>query len=138
MPDPEPRNEQEIVAKFQRLRQEVSGLMNKIGELESDASERDTVIKTLDTMDPSRKAFRLVHDVLVERTVGEVLPAIRKEKENLETVLDTFKKSYEQKKQELTEFQAKYKIKVKSSYDDEDDEEDTKGAKPSTSQGVLA
>jgi len=34
-------------------------------------------------MDKSRKCFRLVGDVLVERTAGETLPAVRKNKENL-------------------------------------------------------
>jgi prefoldin subunit 2 len=117
----EPQNEQEIIQKFNRLRQEVSSIMGKLNDLEADTAERDTVIKTLEPMEPSRKAFRLVHDVLVERTVGEVLPAIRKEKDRLEAVTQTFQKGYEQKKQELTDFQKKYKIKVKSSYDDEEE-----------------
>lgn len=38
------------------------------------------VIETLKDVDPSRKCFRLVGGVLVERTVKEVLPALETNK----------------------------------------------------------
>lgn len=41
------------------------------------------VIDTLKDVDPSRKCFRLVGGVLVERTVKEVLPALEANKEQV-------------------------------------------------------
>lgn len=41
------------------------------------------VIDTLKDVDPSRKCFRLVGGVLVERTVKEVLPALETNKEQV-------------------------------------------------------
>lgn len=41
------------------------------------------VIETLKDVDPSRKCFRLVGGVLVERTVKEVLPALESHKEQV-------------------------------------------------------
>lgn len=41
------------------------------------------VIDTLKDVDPSRKCFRLVGGVLVERTVKEVLPALQTNKEQV-------------------------------------------------------
>ena len=41
------------------------------------------VIETLKEVDPSRKCFRLVGGVLVERTVKEVLPALENNKEQV-------------------------------------------------------
>lgn len=41
----------------------------------AEAAEHDLVIKQLEPMDKSRKCFRLIGDVLVERTVAETLPA---------------------------------------------------------------
>lgn len=41
------------------------------------------VIDTLKEVDPSRKCFRLVGGVLVERTVKEVLPALENNKEQV-------------------------------------------------------
>lgn len=41
------------------------------------------VIETLKDMEPGRKCFRLVGGVLVERTVQEVLPALRSNAEKV-------------------------------------------------------
>lgn len=49
-------------------------------------AEHDLVIKTLEPLDAERKCFRLVGDVLVERTVGEVLPAVKSNRDHLAAV----------------------------------------------------
>lgn len=41
------------------------------------------VIDTLQDVDPSRKCYRLVEGILVERTVKEVLPALENNKEEV-------------------------------------------------------
>ena len=46
-------------------------------------AEHDLVIKTLEPLEPGRRCSRLVGEVLVERTVGDVLPAVQKQRENL-------------------------------------------------------
>ena len=48
--------------------------------------EHEGVVKSLEQLDPDRKCFRLVGEVLVERTVKEVLPAVRSNKEQMEMV----------------------------------------------------
>ena len=50
--------------------------------------EHLSVIKALEKLDPSRKCFRLVGEVLVERTVKEVLPAVKGNLEQIEMVQD--------------------------------------------------
>ena len=45
------------------------------------------VIETLEEVEASRKCFRMVGGVLVERTVAEVLPALQK---NVESVCKDF------------------------------------------------
>lgn len=52
--------------------------------MEQELNEHQLVCETMEPMEPGRKAFRLVGDVLVERTVGEVLPAVKRNKESLE------------------------------------------------------
>ena len=79
-------NEQAIVAAFEELINERDNLSAKTAELASDLAEHELVIKTLEPLDTSRKCFRLVGDVLVERTVGEVLPAVKKNRDNLSSV----------------------------------------------------
>lgn len=47
------------------------------------STKSSLVIDTLKDVDPSRKCFRLVGGVLVERTVKEVLPALESNKEQV-------------------------------------------------------
>lgn len=48
-------------------------------------SSSSLVIDTLQDVDPSRKCFRLIEGILVERTVKEVLPALEDNKEEVTT-----------------------------------------------------
>lgn len=78
---------------------------------------------------------RLLGDVLVERTVSEVLPAVKQNKENIEMLVKQLQQQLEKRKAELAEFQAKYKIRIKGQ--DDDKKSDSKAGSSSNSQGVL-
>lgn len=134
---PEIKTEQQVIAKFQELRQGVNVLWNKVNDLESEAQEHELVIKALEPMDPQRKCFRLVGDVLVERTVAETLPAVLRNKEGLEKVVQSLNSQLEQKKTELSAFQAEYKIRVKGQDDEASDSTDKPTQPGSSAQGVL-
>jgi prefoldin subunit 2 len=54
----------------------VPQLANKLAEFEMELSEHELVVNQLRPLDKGRKAYRLVGGVLVERTVGEVIPAL--------------------------------------------------------------
>lgn len=69
--------------KYRELVSECNQLMQKLSDLESDRNEHILVEDTLKPMERGRRAYRLVGDVLVERTVAEVLPSITKNKENV-------------------------------------------------------
>jgi Prefoldin subunit len=60
-------------------------LVSKISELEMERNEHKLVEDTLRPLDPTRRAFRLVGGVLVERNVGEVLPSVQQSRENVST-----------------------------------------------------
>jgi hypothetical protein len=64
-------------------------------------------------VDKDRKCFRLVGDVLVERTVGETMPAVAKNKENLEGTIQTLQAQLNAQKKDLNDFQTKNKIRVR-------------------------
>jgi len=70
---------------YQELAQECAQLMQKIAELEIDRNEHVLVEETLLPLDGDRRAYRLVGDILVERTVKEVLPSVTANKENVRT-----------------------------------------------------
>mmetsp|Transcript_32070 Transcript_32070/g.73783 ORF Transcript_32070/g.73783 Transcript_32070/m.73783 type:complete len:93 (-) Transcript_32070:452-730(-) len=49
------------------------------------------VEKTLTPLEESRRAFRLVGDILVERTVGEVLPSVESNRKNVRTYFHLYR-----------------------------------------------
>lgn len=74
--------------------------------------QHQLVMDALQKLDKDRKCFRLVGDVLVERTVGETVPAVLKNRDNLKSTIESFQKQLDIQKKELAEFQEKYKIRV--------------------------
>ena len=135
----EPRSEQEVIQRFNALRQEVNQLYQKVTKLDAELQEHELVIKAISNMDEKRKCFRLVGGVLVERTVGEVLPAVNTNKGGITGIKEQLQKQFEKKKDELKVFQEKYKITVRG-----EDATGGQGAQQqaapnaSASKGVLA
>lgn len=82
-------------------------------EREQEAEEHALVIKTLKQQEGSKRAWRLVGDVLVERTVEELLPEVQKNKDNLLVIAQNIKKQLESKQKELLAFQEKYNVRIK-------------------------
>lgn len=75
-------------------------------------AQHKLVLEALEKVDKDRTCFRLVGDVLVERTVGETMPAVAKNKENLEATIQTLTQQLDAQKKDLNEFQTKHKIRV--------------------------
>merc|ERR1712002_857565 len=82
-------SKEEIVQGFQNLCQEQRGLQQKLAELRQERGEHELVAETLKKAEPERKAWRLVGGVLTERTVGEVLPALQSQIENITRIIRT-------------------------------------------------
>lgn len=61
---------------YKETKIECNQLLSKIVELEIDRNEHILVEETLRPLDPNRRAYRLVGEILVERTVAEVLPSV--------------------------------------------------------------
>ena len=97
--------EKEIVGEYQRRRERLNEIWNKVSELEAEVAEHDLVCKTLEPMDANRKCFRLIGEVLVERTVGETRPAVVGNKEKLEAAIKNLQETGKNEEKELTEFQ---------------------------------
>lgn len=59
------------------------------------------VLDNLTALPPERKCFRMINGVLVERTVKEVLPALRTNSEGLKKVLDELLRQYKRQQEEM-------------------------------------
>ncbi|KAG5261103.1 hypothetical protein AALO_G00300070 [Alosa alosa] len=103
---------EQVVATFQRMRQEQRSMASKAAEFEMEINEHSLVIDTLKDVDPSRKCFRLMGGVLVERTVKEVLPALENNKEQIGKLLEVLNQQMQTKGRELTEYRERYNIRL--------------------------
>ncbi|XP_007244592.2 prefoldin subunit 2 [Astyanax mexicanus] len=103
---------EQVVAGFQRLRQEQRSMATKAAELEMEISEHSLVIDALKEVDPSRKCYRLIGGVLVERTVSEVLPALENNKGQISKIVDSLGSQMQTKGKELNEYRERYNIRI--------------------------
>ena len=77
-----------------------------MGEIEQEIEEHKLVTETLQPLPEERKCFRLINGVLVERTVKDVLPALKTNSDGLKQVLDELVKQYKSKQDELDKWKA--------------------------------
>ena len=81
-----------VAAGLQTLRNEQRAFATKLSELQMDLNEHKLVIETLEKVERDRKCFRLVGGVLVERSVGEVQPALTDNRDKVSLRLKTLTK----------------------------------------------
>ncbi|KAL0019009.1 hypothetical protein WJX79_008847 [Trebouxia sp. C0005] len=112
-------SERDIINRFQELKQELNALSSKFNDIDNQAQEHDSVIKALTPLDSNIKCFRLIGGVLVERTVAEVLPAVKGNGEQIRMIATSLEKQTRAKEKELVEFQEKYKIRMKGEGDED-------------------
>ncbi|KAJ3200471.1 hypothetical protein HDU82_008888 [Entophlyctis luteolus] len=98
-------SDQEIVAQFNAMKQELQSIASKLGELEQEKDEHKMVVDTMAPLNGDRKCFRLVNGVLVERTVADVLPALKLNMENIDKIVVQLVNTYKKKEEEFGAFQ---------------------------------
>ncbi|CAA7018993.1 unnamed protein product [Microthlaspi erraticum] len=129
----EPPSEQAVLNMYESMRAEISQIYSNITDLEMQVSEHSLVINAIQPLDQSRKCFRMIGGVLVERTIREVLPAVNRNKEGLEEVVRKLYETLEKKKKDMSEFEAKYQIRLRK----QEDSKEEGNKKEGNAQGVL-
>merc|ERR1711963_1194300 len=120
---------------LQTLRTEQRSLASKLSELQMDLNEHKLVIDTLEKVERDRKCFRLVGGVLVERSVGEVQPALTGNRDKLTKLIETLEKQLTEKGQEINGYIEKHNIQIQGRK--ERSETTVEESKKTTSGGVL-
>ncbi|KAJ3352307.1 hypothetical protein AMAG_06711 [Allomyces macrogynus ATCC 38327] len=105
-------SDQELVAQFQAMKQDLQSLASKLGELEMDKEEHTLVIDSIKPLPKDRKCFRLVGGVLMERTVAEVLPALEANLDGINSVIKQLVTTYKTKEEAMQAFQKKWDIRI--------------------------
>ena len=70
------------------------------------------MLETLIPLPEDRKCFRMINGVLVERTVGDVLPALQTNADGLKKVLEDLVKQYRTKQDDMEKWKKKNNIQV--------------------------
>lgn len=66
------------------------------------------MLETLEPLPGDRKCFRMINGVLVERTVKDVVPALKTNSEGLRKVLDDLVQQYKDKQEEMEKWKVRY------------------------------
>lgn len=103
---------EEIFAGFQALRTEQRQIGSKISELQMDLNEHKIVIETLRGVEGSRKCFRMVGGVLVERTVADVLPELQNNCTQLPKAVQALEEQLAKKGEEINKYIESHDIRI--------------------------
>merc|ERR1712216_801170 len=79
-----------------------------------DRTEHGLVIDALKPLDGNRKCFRMVGDVVVERTISEVFPAVVKNRDAIVETMNKMGEALAAKQKYADEFAAKHKVSAQS------------------------
>jgi len=102
----------DLQATYSNYKNSLQQIAQRIGDIEQEAEEHKLVLETLEPLSEDRKCFRLINGVLVERTVKDVVPALKTNQEGLKKVLDDLVKQYKSKQDELDKWKKKNNIQV--------------------------
>ncbi|KAJ2611579.1 Cochaperone prefoldin complex subunit [Coemansia sp. RSA 1365] len=105
-------SEQELRLAANQYTNELKTVASKIGELENELNEHALVIKTLSEVPTTRKCHRLINGVLIERTVAEVLPALKTNEEGIQSTIKQLTSQYKAKEKLFIDFQQKHGIRI--------------------------
>ena len=68
---------------------------------------RRLVLETLEPLPADRKCFRMINGVLVERTVKDVVPALKVNSEGLKKVLEDLVKQYNKQQSDMEKWKVR-------------------------------
>ncbi|KZZ87835.1 Prefoldin beta-like protein [Ascosphaera apis ARSEF 7405] len=106
------RKQNELQTQYQTYKNTLQQLATRVGEIEYEAEEHKLVISSLEPLPSDRKCFRLMNGVLVQRTVGDVLPSLKTNYDGLKKVLEELLKQYQQKQAEMETWKKNNHIQV--------------------------
>ncbi|KXS10566.1 hypothetical protein M427DRAFT_61926 [Gonapodya prolifera JEL478] len=101
----------EIAATFQKMSQEVEAIRSELLRMDTDREENQLVLDSITSLPSERRCFRLVSGVLMEKTVGEVVPMLKGVVENISKRSTELMEVYRKRESELYEYQQKYNIR---------------------------
>merc|ERR1711907_663810 len=95
----------QINAQYNKLRQEYAQIFRVVLDLEEEKKEHTLVLEAIKPLEKDRKCWRLVGGVLVERTVGEVVPSLDQNIELIDKTLAQYNDALKKKETDIMNFE---------------------------------
>ncbi|KAI4249842.1 MAG: hypothetical protein LQ352_005534 [Teloschistes flavicans] len=102
----------ELQQQYTTYKNNLQQLAERIGSVEQETEEHKLVLETLKPLPDSRKCFRMINGVLVERTVKDVIPALQTNSDGLRKVLDELVKQYKRQQEEMEKWKKKNNVQI--------------------------
>ncbi|EAA17712.1 probable prefoldin subunit 2 [Plasmodium yoelii yoelii] len=109
---PKPNELTESKLTYEQVEKDRVQLVSKIEELYQDVVEHKLVLEALENVPSDRRCYRMVGDILVERTVGEIKPALIDHKNKVEQIIAECQKKLDEKNIEVSQFVKNFMIKI--------------------------
>ena len=93
-----------IINTYKQMSAECQQTALKINELSQEKDSHRLVIENLSKLEPDRKAFRLIGMVLVQRTVGEILPIVQTNYEGIKELISKLEANLATKDKERNDY----------------------------------
>lgn len=100
--------QQRVAQRYKQLQQEAQVLVQKLIELEDEKRENELVIESISKLEDTRKCWRLVNGVLIEKTKVEVVPEMRVVINNLNSVINQITTSLQAVRNEIKNLESAY------------------------------
>lgn len=94
--------------RYQQLQKEAQALVGKLMEIEDERKENELVLESISQLEDTRKCWRLVNGVLMEKTKVEVVPEMRVVINNLNAVAKQITDTLVAVKQEIKNLEGAY------------------------------
>ena len=104
-----------VLEKLQSMRNERKAVVEKISSLEEELEDHEMVSTILSDFPPSRRCYRTIGGVLMERSVADIVPEIRSEWVKLSKALVDLKDMAEEQCRAIDAFQQEHAIVVRNS-----------------------
>ena len=93
-----------IINTYKQMSAECQQTALKINELSQEKDSHRLVIENLSKLEPERKAFSLIGGVLVQRTVGEILPIVQTNYEGIKELISKLEANLATKDKERNDY----------------------------------
>jgi prefoldin subunit 2 len=106
--------DKELIAQLQGMRNECNKLKRRIKTVSEEIEEHEAAANVLGKFDSARPCKRAVGGVLMESSVGEVLPAVQNEQALLAKAAEEMTAKLRESEKQMAEFQKKHDIRIVS------------------------